>query len=193
MFESQQLAIGAVAQKDANSKGEKNRDSMNLMKKVLERVMAREKSVITEWCSRNSTQMQTALNAVTHLHEQAENMQKDLQDSHASLAVRSHVCLTWMCLASVPDAFLTTGALTTCRGLAPSQPLGLDSRAIRAYRTRISIVVPPLHSKWLLSHCSLPTTLNMLVQRKLIAVHDRPASRHTHYLVYRIHPPTTPA
>lgn len=124
MFESQQLAIGAVAQKDANSKGEKNRDSMNLMKKVLERVMAREKSVITEWCSRNSTQMQTALNAVTHLHEQAENMQKDLQDSHASLAVRSHVCFIWMCLASVPDAFLTTGALTTCRELAPSPAPG---------------------------------------------------------------------
>lgn len=88
MFESQQVAIGDVAHKDAGAKGEKNRDSMNLMKKVLERVMAREKSVITEWCSRNSTQMQTALNAVTHLHEQAANMQKDLQDSHASLAVR---------------------------------------------------------------------------------------------------------
>lgn len=88
VFESQQGAIGASAQKDTSAKGEKNRDSMNLMKKVLERVMARERSVITEWCSRNSTQMQTALNAVTHLHEQAENMQKDLQDAHASLAVR---------------------------------------------------------------------------------------------------------
>jgi hypothetical protein len=88
VFESQQGAIGAVAQKDAGAKGEKNRDSMNLMKTVLERVMTREKSVITEWCSRNSTQMQTALNTVSHLHEQAESMQKDLQESHASLAVR---------------------------------------------------------------------------------------------------------
>lgn len=97
VFESQQLAIGAVAQKDASAKGEKNRDSMNLMKKVLERVMSRETSVITEWCSRNSTQMQTALNAVTHLHEQTETMQKDLLDSHASLAVRSQALLLFLC------------------------------------------------------------------------------------------------
>jgi hypothetical protein len=88
VFESQQMAIGASSQRDGSAKGEKNRDSMNLMKKVLERVMAREKSVITEWCSRNSTQMQTALNAVHQLQGQAENMQKDLQDSHASLQVR---------------------------------------------------------------------------------------------------------
>lgn len=88
VFESQQMAIGAGNQKDGSAKGEKNRDSMNLMKKVLDRVMAREKSVITEWCSRNSTQMQTALNAVTQLHEQADHMQKDLQESHAALTVR---------------------------------------------------------------------------------------------------------
>jgi hypothetical protein len=86
VFESQAGTVGPRGEQ--KSKNEQNRDSMNIMKKVLEKIMAREKNVITDWCSRNSGQMQTALDTVAHLQEQAERMEKDLHDTHAQLAVR---------------------------------------------------------------------------------------------------------
>lgn len=54
---------------------------------ALTKVMTHEKAVITDWCSRNAVQMQSALHAVTELQERASRMDGELKESQESLSV----------------------------------------------------------------------------------------------------------
>ena len=46
-----------------------------------------ERSVITNWCSRNATQMQVALESVATMQADADVMSSELSTSHATLKV----------------------------------------------------------------------------------------------------------
>ena len=105
----------------ANGDGDAN-ESLSAIKRVLRNVMVHEKSVITSWCSRNSSQMRGALESVVTMQEQADRMGVELSASHQNLRVRcsqhrSSQCihaLMWCPLSDLLGACGVTVA-TACR------------------------------------------------------------------------------
>lgn len=62
-----------------------------MIQQALSKVMTHEKAVITDWCSRNAVQMQSALHAVTELQDQAGRMEGQLKESQEKLTVRATI------------------------------------------------------------------------------------------------------
>lgn len=74
--------LKAAASDDASAN-----DSLFAIKRVLRNVTVHERSVITNWCSRNATQMQVALESVATMQADADVMSSELSTSHATLKV----------------------------------------------------------------------------------------------------------
>lgn len=62
-----------------------------MIQQALSKVMTHEKAVITDWCSRNAVQMQSALHAVSELQDQAGRMEGQLKESQEKLTVRAAI------------------------------------------------------------------------------------------------------
>eukprot|EP00892_Ulva_mutabilis_P001277 jgi/Ulvmu1/1114/UM106_0031.1 len=80
VFEGQGLATGTQSEPGGRQAG------LAMIQAALTKVMTHEKAVITDWCSRNAVQMQSALHAVTELQERAGRMEGELQESQQQLA-----------------------------------------------------------------------------------------------------------